>query len=84
MDLEFYLWVNVTKLDFLLTKDVVTSTVVICMIEYVKMVPSTAMSGVQHKQLRVGGMPWPKTGAIHCHKQLGLLDKGRAIKELVV
>ena len=32
MDLELHLWVNVTKLDFLLTKDVVTSAVVICMI----------------------------------------------------
>ena len=25
-------------------------------------------------------MPWPKTGATHCHAQLGLSDKGRAIK----
>ena len=30
------------------------------------------------------GMPWPKTGATHYHTQLGLSDKGRAIKELVV
>ena len=29
-------------------------------------------------------MSWPKTGANHYHTQLGLLDKGRAIKELVV
>ena len=33
---------------------------------------------------RVGGMPWLKTGATHYHAQLGLIDKGRAIKELVV
>ena len=25
-------------------------------------------------------MPWPKTGATHYNAQLGLLDKGRAIK----
>ena len=30
------------------------------------------------------GMPWRKTGATHYHAQLGLLDKGRAIKGLVV
>ena len=29
-------------------------------------------------------MPWPKTGATQCHAQLGLSDKGRAIKGLVV
>ena len=29
-------------------------------------------------------MPWPKTGATEYHAQLGLLDKGRAIKGLVV
>ena len=29
-------------------------------------------------------MPWPKTGTTHYHAQLGLPDKGRAIKELVV
>ena len=29
-------------------------------------------------------MPWSKTGATLCHEQLGLPDKGRAIKELVV
>ena len=29
-------------------------------------------------------MPWPYTGATHYHAQLGLLDKGRAIKGLVV
>ena len=25
-------------------------------------------------------MPWPKTGATHYNAQLGLLDRGRAIK----
>ena len=30
------------------------------------------------------GMPWPQTGATHYHAQLGLPDKGRAIKGLVV
>ncbi len=29
-------------------------------------------------------MPWPQTGATQYHAQLGLPDKGRAIKELVV
>ena len=29
-------------------------------------------------------MTWPKTGATHYHAQLGIPDKGRAIKELVV
>ncbi len=33
---------------------------------------------------RVGGMPWPQTCATQYHAQLGLLDKGRAIKVLVV
>ena len=28
-------------------------------------------------------MPWPKTGATQYHAQLGLPDKGRAIKRLV-
>ena len=28
-------------------------------------------------------MPWPQTGANQYHAQLGLPDKGRAIKELV-
>ena len=29
-------------------------------------------------------MPWPKTGATHYNAQLGLPDKGRAIKWLIV
>ena len=29
-------------------------------------------------------MPWPQTGANQYHAQLGLPDKGRAIKGLVV
>ncbi len=29
-------------------------------------------------------MPWPKTGATQYHAQLGLPDKGRTIKVLVV
>ncbi len=29
-------------------------------------------------------MPWPKTGATQYHEQLGLTDKGREIKGLVV
>ncbi len=32
----------------------------------------------------VGRMPWPQTGATKYHVHLGLPDKGRAIKELVV
>ena len=32
----------------------------------------------------MGGMPWPKTGATQYHEQLGLPDKGHAIKGLVV
>ncbi len=31
----------------------------------------------------VGGMPWPQTGATLYHTQLGLPDKGCAIKGLV-
>ena len=30
------------------------------------------------------GVPWLQTGATHYHAQLGLQDKGRAIKGLVV
>ncbi len=30
------------------------------------------------------GMPWPKTGATQYHAQLGLPEKGRAIKWLAV
>ena len=41
------------------------------------MVPMTDQ--VRDIIVRVGGMYWPKTGA-----QLGLPDKGRAIKELAV
>ena len=29
-------------------------------------------------------MPWPQSGATQYHAQLGLTDKGREIKELVV
>ncbi len=29
-------------------------------------------------------MPWPQTGATQYHAQLGLPDKGRAIKGLVI
>ena len=29
-------------------------------------------------------MPWPQTDATHYHAQLGLPEKGRAIKRLVV
>ena len=34
--------------------------------------------------MSMGGMPWPQTGATQYHAQLGLPDKGRAIKGLVV
>ena len=37
-----------------------------------------------NSQITVGIMTWPKTGATHFHAQLGIPDKGRAIKELVV
>ena len=33
--------------------------------------------------VREGGMPWHKTGATYYYAQLGLPDKGSAIKELV-
>ena len=33
---------------------------------------------------RPGGMHWPQTGATYYQAQLGLPDKGRVIKELVV
>ncbi len=29
-------------------------------------------------------MPWPKTGAIHYHRQLRHLDNGRAFKGIIV
>ena len=32
----------------------------------------------------IKGMPWPKKGATHYNAQLGLPDKGLAIKGLVV
>ena len=32
----------------------------------------------------INSMPWPKTGTTQYHAQLGLPDKGRAIKGLVV
>ena len=31
-----------------------------------------------------GGIPWPQTGATQYHARLGLPDKGRAIRGLVV
>ncbi len=34
--------------------------------------------------VRVGGIPCPPTLATHYHTQLGLQDKGRAIKGLIV
>ncbi len=34
--------------------------------------------------IRVGGIPWPQTGATHYHAQLVLPDKVRAIKRLFV
>ena len=36
------------------------------------------------KRQSMGEMPWNKTGATHYNAQLGLLDKDRIIKELVV
>ncbi len=41
-----------------------------------------AMSVTRHSMSR--GMPWPKTATIPYHPQLGLSDKGCAIKGLVV
>ncbi len=34
--------------------------------------------------VRLGGIPWSQSGAPHQHAELGLQDKGPAIKELVV
>ena len=34
--------------------------------------------------VRVGGMPWPKTGTTHYLTHLGLLDRGPATKVLLV
>ncbi len=42
------------------------------------------MGKMNSMSTRVGGMPWPKTGATQYHAQLGLPDKGRAIKGMVV
>ena len=30
-----------------------------------KMVPTAANADARHKIVRVGGIPWPQTGAIH-------------------
>ncbi len=35
-------------------------------------------------KIQVGGMSWPQTGATHYHAVLGLPDKGREIRGLVV
>ena len=43
------------------------------------MVPTAAISGARF----YWGMPWPKTGATYYHAQIGLLDKGWAIKGFV-
>ena len=32
----------------------------------------------------MGSLPWPQTGATQYHAQLGISEKGRAIKGLVV
>ena len=34
--------------------------------------------------MSMGGMPWPQTGATHYHVQLGLQDKDRKMKGLVI
>ena len=47
------------------------------------MVSTAAKSGIRCI-VGVQGMTSPKTGATHYHVQLGLSDKGRAIKGLVV
>ena len=54
--------------------------------KYVKSCTSTYCSYVRCATLivRVGGMPWPKTGAFHYHTQLKLPDKRRAMKGLFV
>ena len=49
-----------------------------------KVVPIVAMSDARYQQYEQGGMPWPQTGSTHYHAQLGLPDKGRAIKGLVI
>ncbi len=41
------------------------------------------MSDVRH-EYELGEMLWPKTEARHYHEYLGILDKGLAIKGLVV
>ena len=47
-------------------------------LKILKFVPTTAISDAG------SGMPWPQTGATQSHAQLGLPDKGHAIKGLVV
>ena len=39
---------------------------------------------MQDINISIGGMHWPKRGATQYYAQLGLPDKGRVIKELVV
>ena len=40
------------------------------------------MRDINDMSVRVGGMHWSQTGVTHYPAQLGLLDKGRAIKGL--
>ena len=49
-----------------------------------KVVPTDAMSDAQHLKCEYEGLHWPQTGATQCHAHLGLSEKGRAIKALVV
>ena len=42
------------------------------------------MSNARHLQYEEGECLGPKTGTTHYHAQLGLPDKGQAIKDLVV
>ena len=62
---------QVEKIQLRVTKDIRN----ICYCSYVKC--ATLID-------RVERMSWPQTGATYYHVQLGISDKGRAIKELVV
>ena len=47
-----------------------------------KVVPTAAMSDFATLIVRVGGMSWLQTGVTHHHAQIGLPNKGRAIRRV--
>ncbi len=50
------------------------------MLKTLKVVPTDALCQCVILILKGGEIPWSQTGATHYNAQLGLPDKGRAIK----